>query len=87
VQFKYGRINYSHILQGDGIGYEQIKKILEVVLENKFSAQNVAFGMGGGLLQKVNRDTMSFATKLMYIKYAGMFRTFYCCCHHHFYLL
>ena len=28
------------------------------------SAENVAFGMGGGLLQKVNRDTMSFATKL-----------------------
>jgi len=26
--------------------------------------------MGGGLLQKVNRDTMSFATKLMYIRYS-----------------
>lgn len=40
-----------------------------------FSAQNVAFGMGGGLLQRVNRDTMSFATKLSYIEYAdGSFR-------------
>jgi len=28
----------------------------------------VAYGMGGSLLQKVNRDTMSFATKLCYIK-------------------
>lgn len=27
----------------------------------------VAFGMGGGLLQKVNRDTMAFATKLNFI--------------------
>lgn len=26
--------------------------------------------MGGGLLQKVNRDTMSFATKLSFIRYA-----------------
>jgi len=26
--------------------------------------------MGGGLLQKLNRDTMSFATKLSYIRYA-----------------
>lgn len=34
-----------------------------------FSAQNVAFGMGGGLLQKHNRDTMSFATKLAHIVY------------------
>lgn len=31
--------------------------------------QAVAFGMGGGLLQKVNRDTMSFATKLSHIVY------------------
>lgn len=32
--------------------------------------QNVAFGMGAGLLQKVNRDTMSFATKLSHIVYS-----------------
>ena len=32
--------------------------------------QAVAFGMGGGLLQKVNRDTCSLATKLAHIVYA-----------------
>jgi len=32
--------------------------------------QAVAYGMGGGLLQKVNRDTMQFATKLSHIVYA-----------------
>lgn len=32
--------------------------------------QAVAFGMGGGLLQRLNRDTMSFATKLSHIEYA-----------------
>ena len=31
--------------------------------------QATAFGMGGGLLQRVNRDTMSFATKLSHIVY------------------
>ena len=33
-------------------------------------AQSVAFGMGGGLLQRVNRDTLSLATKLCHIVYA-----------------
>lgn len=32
--------------------------------------QAVAFGMGGGLLQKLNRDTLSFATKLSHVVYA-----------------
>lgn len=40
------------------------------VLERFVLSQAVAFGMGGGLLQKVNRDTMSFATKLSHIVYA-----------------
>jgi nicotinic acid phosphoribosyltransferase len=39
-------------------------------LQEGYAAQNMAFGMGGGLLQKVNRDTMSFATKLSHIVYA-----------------
>ena len=36
-----------------------------------YAADNVTYGMGGGLLQKVDRDTMSFATKLNHITYAG----------------
>lgn len=56
------------VIQGDGINYDTVKTILDEVLREGYSAQNVAFGMGGGLLQKVNRDTMSFATKLSYTK-------------------
>jgi len=56
-------------IQGDGINVHTIKKILEAVHQEGFSADNVAFGMGGGLLQKVNRDTMGFATKLSFIEY------------------
>jgi nicotinic acid phosphoribosyltransferase len=57
------------VIQGDGIDYKIVGDILERITAEGFSAQNVAFGMGGGLLQKVNRDTLSFATKLSHIRY------------------
>jgi len=59
-----------NVIQGDGVNYASIGKIISAYVEAGFSASNVAYGMGGGLLQKLNRDTMSFATKLSYIKYA-----------------
>jgi len=62
-------LNQAAVIQGDGINYQVVVDILKAVLAEKYSAQNVAFGMGGGLLQKVNRDTMSFATKLCHIVY------------------
>jgi nicotinamide phosphoribosyltransferase len=33
------------------------------MINNKWSVDNIVFGMGGGLLQKVNRDTQRFAFK------------------------
>lgn len=56
-------------IQGDGINYHTVRDILDATRDAGFAASNVAFGMGGGLLQRVNRDTMSFATKLSYIVY------------------
>jgi nicotinamide phosphoribosyltransferase len=64
----YKVFQHFAVLQGDGINIITVRQILDKVLEEKFAACNVAFGMGGGLLQKVNRDTMSFATKLCYMK-------------------
>ncbi|KAI8608494.1 nicotinamide phosphoribosyltransferase [Chytriomyces sp. MP71] len=66
----YKVLNNCGIIQGDGISYHTINNILNKITKLGYSAQNVAFGMGGGLLQKVNRDTMSFATKLCHIIYA-----------------
>jgi len=57
-------------IQGDGINYDIVRQILAAVKAAGYSAENVAFGLGSGLLQKLNRDTMSFATKLSYIIYA-----------------
>jgi nicotinamide phosphoribosyltransferase len=54
---------YFGIIQGDGINYESLREILHAVVEHGYSASNLAFGMGGGLLQQVNRDTSKFAFK------------------------
>ncbi|KAK3807254.1 MAG: nicotinate phosphoribosyltransferase family-domain-containing protein [Benniella sp.] len=65
----YKVIKGCGVIQGDGVSYESLGRILDAVLAAGYSAQNCAFGMGGGLLQKLNRDTMSFATKLSYVVY------------------
>eukprot|EP00899_Mesostigma_viride_P010131 jgi/Mesvir1/19119/Mv12861-RA.1 len=57
------------VIQGDAVTPTTLRSILDAVMDAGFSACAVAFGMGGGLLQKVNRDTMSFATKLSHIQY------------------
>jgi nicotinamide phosphoribosyltransferase len=52
------------VLWGDGIDIEGIKKILYSITKAGFATENMAcFGMGGGLLQKVNRDTQRCAFK------------------------
>ncbi|CAG8518163.1 24237_t:CDS:10, partial [Gigaspora margarita] len=58
------------VVQGDAVTFESMKIILNAVKEDGYSVQNLTIGMGAGLLQKVNRDTMSFATKLCHITYA-----------------
>lgn len=50
-------------IQGDGIDYKMLELILEAMKEAGWSADNIAFGSGGGLLQKLNRDTQRFAFK------------------------
>jgi nicotinamide phosphoribosyltransferase len=51
-------------LWGDGIDELSIRSILRTVVDlHGFSADNIAFGMGGKLLQIVDRDTNKFAMK------------------------
>jgi nicotinamide phosphoribosyltransferase len=59
----YKLLNNVRVIQGDGIDEDSIREILETITRAGFSADNVAFGMGGALLQKVNRDTQKFAYK------------------------
>lgn len=52
------------LLWGDGIdGESEIEDILWHVMSAGYAPSNIVFGMGGGLLQKVNRDTERFAFK------------------------
>ena len=51
------------VIQGDGVNPNSIAEILEDLTSQGFSASNIAFGMGGALLQKVDRDTLKFAFK------------------------
>jgi nicotinamide phosphoribosyltransferase len=54
---------YLGVIQGDGINETSIKSILATMKMKGLSAENIAFGMGGQLLQGVNRDTLKFAMK------------------------
>lgn len=48
------------LLWGDGIEPAGVAKICEAVIAAGYSVDHLIFGMGGGLLQKVNRDTERF---------------------------
>jgi nicotinamide phosphoribosyltransferase len=63
---------HVRLLWGDGIDYEGIKAILVALQLAGWSAENIVFGMGGGLLQKHNRDTQRFAFKSSAQKRDGM---------------
>ena len=57
---------YLRVIQGDGICYEALDEILSNMEKHKWSADNLAFGSGGALLQKLNRDTQKCAYKCSY---------------------
>jgi nicotinamide phosphoribosyltransferase len=59
------------VIQGDGVEYDSIHRILNTLALNGYSADNIAFGMGGALLQKVDRDTQKFAMKCSLIRANG----------------
>ena len=59
----YKVLNHVRIIQGDGINEDSIQAILAHTENLGFSLTNLAFGMGGTLLQRVDRDTQKFAMK------------------------
>lgn len=65
---------YFRLIQGDGINRDSIREILEEMLRHNYSASNITFGMGGGLLQQVNRDTQKYAYKCCQVTVNGEHR-------------
>jgi len=51
------------VIQGDGVNLDTLPRILESMKLRGLSTENAAFGMGAGLLQKIDRDTMKWAMK------------------------
>lgn len=60
------------VIQGDGVNLESIRAILTELRYFGWSADNVAFGMGGALLQKCDRDTFNFAMKAAEVTIDGV---------------
>ena len=51
------------LLWGDGLNYQKIRDILFAMKSSGWAAQNIIFGMGGGLHSSVTRDTQRNAFK------------------------
>ena len=63
---------YVRVLQGDGMNINTIEQLCAALAADGWSIDNVAcFGMGGKLLQGVDRDTLKFAFKCSAIRIAG----------------
>ena len=68
----YKVLNNVRVIQGDGINQDSISVIMKSLMDEGYSISNIAFGMGGALLQGVNRDTMGFAMKASAAKIDGV---------------
>lgn len=54
---------HVRVIQGDGINKQMLDNILFRMQTHGWSADNIAFGSGGALLQKHNRDTYKISIK------------------------
>lgn len=55
--------DYLRLIQGDGISYDSLGPILESITKAGWSSENLTFGSGGALLQRIDRDTQKCAFK------------------------
>jgi nicotinamide phosphoribosyltransferase len=67
-------VSAKHI---DGVNIESIDSILYAMQSKGYSADNIAFGSGGALLQKLDRDTQRFAFKCSAIEQDGTWHDVY----------
>lgn len=67
--------DYVRLIQGDGINEDTLRRILQRVAYHKWSADNLVFGSGGGLLvHEAERDTHRFAIKTSEVIIGGQTR-------------
>lgn len=61
------------VIQSDGVNLESISEIYKTIINLGWSAENIIFGIGGALVQKVNRDTQKFAIKCSSMYFNGKY--------------
>lgn len=64
-------LNHVRLIQGDGISEVELDAIMDNLMADGWSIDNIAFGMGGGLIQKQTRDTMKIACKNVFMICGG----------------
>lgn len=69
--------DYIRAAQGDGLTLESLQKIYAEIECRGLSAENIFLGMGGGLLQYINRDTFAFTQKASAVKINGEWKDIY----------
>jgi nicotinamide phosphoribosyltransferase len=70
----YRVLKNVRVIEGDGVNPASISAILDRIVADGFSASNIAFGMGGALLQRLDRDTLGFAYKTSAVEIGGTWR-------------
>ena len=68
---------YVGVIQGDGIDRRSLPNLIESIMSNGWSLNNIVFGSGGGLLQDCNRDTLRFALKCSWTQADGVEKDVY----------
>jgi nicotinamide phosphoribosyltransferase len=77
VKGRYVLLNAVRFIWGDGINYNSVRSILGAVVDvHGFSADNLAFGMGGALLGAPQRDDQKWAMKASAIRINGVWQGF-----------
>ena len=56
------------VIWGDGTNEDVIIAVLSEMIGRNWASENVAFGMGGGLTQDINRDMFGFTQKQSAVK-------------------
>jgi nicotinamide phosphoribosyltransferase len=65
---------FIRVVQGDGVNFHSLPQVYMELERRGLAADNAVFGMGGGLLQHWNRDTMNFGQKASAVCVNGEWR-------------
>ncbi|XP_056429536.1 nicotinamide phosphoribosyltransferase isoform X1 [Hyla sarda] len=63
---------YIRVIQGDGVDINTLQEIVEGMKKHKWSIENISFGSGGALLQKLTRDLLNCSFKCSYVVTNGL---------------